>query len=109
MDLTELKQRIDERFGMDEFFILVNDEGYSSSEIIRFNEVIGLEFQFLGAETDYSRGDESHARMWRFKIGDKVYEIDGWYNSWEGGEMNSIKNFYEVREVEKTVKVWEKI
>jgi hypothetical protein len=41
------------------------------------------------------------------KVGDQFFKMEGWYDSW-GGESGWEGPFYEVKQVEKTVTVWEK-
>lgn len=42
------------------------------------------------------------------KNGQKKYiKLDGWYASYAGHEFNDIYNPYEVKQVEKVIKVWE--
>ena len=71
-----------------------------------FEEKTGLEFKFLKMGRDKHFPDSN---IWRWQIDDKFYEIDGDYSSYDAASMNSIRDFYEVRQVEKMTIIWEKI
>ena len=113
MDINELKTLIREKYeeaGEKSFEDLIQEEGWESEAEegetnVTFKGATGLSFEFLDSE----RGDDHDSYFWRFKIGEKTYEVSGSYDSWNGTEMDDAFDFYEVKLVEKTIKVWEPI
>lgn len=111
MDINELKKLIREKYeedGEKSFEDLINEEGWESEAEegetnVTFKDATGLSFEFLDSERDYD------CYVWRFKIGEKTYEVSGSYDSWNGTEMDDAFDFYEVELVEKTIKVWEPV
>lgn len=61
-----------------------------------------LEFSDAGTERDYSN------YFWRFKLRGILFQVDGWYGSWSGAEMDGFDP-YPVEEVKKMVEITEYI
>lgn len=51
-----------------------------------------------------SGGGDYDGWMWRFQLGDKIYQAEGGYNSWNGCDLPSYHDVYEVEEREVLVK-----
>ena len=71
-------------------------------------EETGLRFLWLHADRDYE-GHDASTWLVRFMLNDQVYQVEGWYGSYDGAEIEDPFNFYPVRAVEKTVTLYEKI
>lgn len=102
MGIKELKKKIREDFGENEFYDLVSSEGDPEEEA-RFLEVVGLPFEYFDTERDYD------TNYWMFKIGDKLYRCSGSYCSWGGTEMDDAFDFTEIKAVQKTITVYEDV
>lgn len=104
MEIETLKAKIEDTYGMDEFRDLLHDQA-SDKE---FDAVVGLPLTFLEKKQDY-QGDDCWDEIYRFRIGDKIYEVHGHYSSWESGGIENMHSFYEVRPVQKTITVYEPV
>ena len=105
-DLTDLKQAIED-FGTEEFRNLVCGNS-NPKDRARFKEVFGHDFELVVDDRTEGSGDYD-GWSWVFKIGDKHFEITGYYSSYEGAEMDSVLDLHEVKQVQKTVTVWEEV
>ena len=113
MDIEELKTRI-RKYGEDRFEELIRNEGYEEEskdgeeiEGQSFSEVVGCDFEFLASERSKQGSHDDY--FWRFKVDGKVYQIEGFYSSWDSPTMDDVMDFAEVRQIEKKIKVWEYI
>ena len=104
---TELHKIIDEKFDWSEFQELVREEGYKELAT-DFKAKTGLDFKFLESKRTKGSGDYD-GYVWRWKIDDKFYEVEGYYSSWDGTNLDDIRDFHEVKPVEKTIIVYEKV
>lgn len=105
MDIQELKTAIEEKYGEDEFRELIMDLDKTCD---KFDTKVGLHYQYLERDEDYV-GDDTWEYKYRFQIADTVYEVEGSYCSWDGGGIEQVMDFYEVKPVQKTVTVYEKV
>ena len=105
MDIQELKASISEKFGEEEFCELLMDEQETDEE---FDTKVGLNFKFLKCDKDY-QGDDCWDYVYRFKIADKLYQVNGFYSSYDGGGIDDVMSFYEVKPVKKEITVYEPI
>ena len=65
-----------------------------------WQEAFGEKFDLLAAsgQTDYDGG-----YAWVFKIGDQLFMLDGWYDSYEGADCDDWNAFYECEPYRYTV------
>lgn len=101
MNIQDLKNLIDEKIGIDDFYQMIRDENLS-----KFKDKTGIKAKFLDAYRTKGSGNYD-GYLWRFQIGDQFYQLDGEYSSWDGIHYN--KKFYEVKLIEKTIQVYERI
>lgn len=59
-------------------------------------------FTWLFGERDYSN------YMWRFSVDGKIYEIPGWYDSYNGRDCDNVTYFYRVEAATKLVTYYKK-
>ncbi len=105
MKIEALKALIEEKLGSDEFHEIVESEVDLSPE---FDEAVGLPYKFLGKDSEYS-GDDCYDEIYRFQIGDQIFEVTGTYSSWGDDGMDDVMSFYEVRPVERMVTFYEPV
>ena len=80
-----------------EFYFFVSSDGeYKSKELEEF----GIKYHSWSKDSNYER------QYLRFTFEGKTYQLSGSYSSYGGGEYSDIFNFYEVKEEEKTIKVY---
>ena len=60
-------------------------------------------FTWIGGERDYSD------YVWRFLVDGKIYEIPGWYDSYNGRDCDDATYFYRVEAATKLVTYYKKV
>lgn len=106
MKIKELKVLIKEKFGAKEFTAMVrHGEDWDDRDAARFKQELGLDYSCIESERSSGSGDYD-GWTWRFQIGDKFYEVEGWYGSYSGRELNDAFDFIEIEYIEQTIKVW---
>ena len=105
MDIQDLKAVITEKFGEDEFRELIMEQVEDAED---FDAEIGLHYKFLKLDEEYE-GEDSWKYTYRFQIGEKLYQVVGWYNSWDGSGIENVMSFVEVKPVKKTITVYEPV
>ena len=109
MEIVALKELIKSKFGEKEFTSMVRQgEDWDDQDSTRFKAEIGLDYSCIDSERSSGGGDYD-GYTWRFRIGDKYYEVEGCYDSYNGRELYNAFDFYEVAYVERTIKVWEPV
>lgn len=107
MNTQELKDAIEE-FGYDEFKDLLMNGKYASKAVVsQFKATFGCDPEVTESRTEGSGDYDGY--QWILKIGEKSFEFTGYYGSYEGAEIESITDFHEVKQVQKTVTVWERV
>lgn len=112
MKISELRTMIVDEFGISEFKDLVTnghyERGAEKKELARFEKLVGLPFARVDSERTEGSGDYD-GYAWQFKIGEKLYEVSGYYASHEGADLDDPTDFYRVELVERTIKVYEPV
>ena len=105
--ISEMREKIESTVGWGELKRLLESHGYGASD---FNEKTGLDFEFISSERSEGSGDYD-GWTWRWRFGNRFFQVDGCYSSYEGAELDEydLSRFCEVRQVEKTVTVWEHV
>ena len=69
------------------------------------NQFEGVKLLFI----ERSKGAEDDMGYQVFQYGDKLYQLNGWYSSYEGWLWDHISDIYEVVAREKTITVYDKV
>jgi hypothetical protein len=107
LTLNEIKAKIREVFDSLEdtegWRYYIQEECYGEAETEALAEALGEPLVFYHTERDYSN------YLWIFTIGDRYFSISGYYDSWNGTEMEDEWDIREIRKGQKTVEVWETV
>ena len=78
--------------------IYEDDPKYTVEERKKFEEVVGLPFEFVVCRRTEGDGDYN-GWEWVWKVGDVYCRLEGWYDSNNGADCGSIWDFEEVKPV----------
>ena len=113
MNLQELKEIIETKFGWDEFQNLIQETNYDwdnktqnfKEEYVKnFKEATGLDINYHSEER--SSEDDHDSYYWRWTINNQYYQAVGYYSSHEGTNIENISEFIEVVPQEKTIVIF---
>lgn len=82
-----------------------DDNFIANSKFFAFLNNLNYEFIESARSTD----DNHDVYFSRFKLDDKIFEVMGSYSSYDGINFYDPYNFYEVKPIQKTITVYEKI
>lgn len=86
------------------------DGWFSLKEIVRDEggAIEGVAIEHVAHGRDKGSGDYD-GYHWVFSINGIIFRVDGWYSSYNGSEMEDIKDMYPVTSTIKTYKEWVRI
>ena len=91
---TEFHQIISEKYDWTKFKEMVTNQ-WGKDHDKEFEEATGIKFEFLESERSVGSGDYD-GYTWRWKLNDRFFEVEGYYSSWDGYELENAQDFYEV-------------
>jgi len=114
LSLEELKKAILENVEEEMWRDFINSEGYSyygedEEGFEKAKAFLESELKFAFLDSERSSDDDHDGYTWRWKFGDRIFQADGYYSSYDGSQLDDAMDFYEVKPVEKTITVYERI
>jgi len=114
LSLEELKKAILENVGEEVWSEFISNEGYYYGEdeeggFEKVKAFLESELKFAFMDSERSSDDDHDGYTWRWKFGDRIFQADGYYSSYDGSQLDDAMDFYEVKPVEKTITVYERI
>jgi hypothetical protein len=113
---SDYRKIIDENDGWDTLHDFLCDEG-DEEAAKKFTEITGLGIKFIDDERTVGDGD-FNGYIWRFHLSMEkemprwrlqTFQAEGWYDSHQGRELDSLNDFYEVKAQRHVVTIYERV